>query len=279
MTHTFDELTLKNDFLFKKVLQNKHICKRLIEEILHIKFFSISFPEIEKTIDASKDSKGIRLDVVVEDDKHTTYDIEMQALNTCRAGESILPVRTRYYQAMLDTHMLQKGQDYNQLNPTFIIFICIFDLFDQERYIYTFHRLCLEDRNLELKDRTAILFLNAKGIRGDVTPHTKTFLNYVDKHIVSDDFTKELEEEVLRVKKNDKNRREYMLLEMKLNDVRYEAHEEGRQEGHKDATIQIAREMLKDNMALATISRLTGLSIAELQQLTINNTRSPQKHP
>jgi hypothetical protein len=37
--------------------------------------------------------------------------------------------------------------------------------------------------------------------------------------------------------------------------------------------------MLKDNMALATISRLTGLSIAELQQLTINNTRSPQKHP
>ena len=34
MSVSFDELTITNDFLFKKVMQNKRICKHLIEEIL-----------------------------------------------------------------------------------------------------------------------------------------------------------------------------------------------------------------------------------------------------
>ena len=42
-----------------------------------------------------------------------------------------LAKRTRYYQAMIDMDVLEKGDDYSMLNPAYIIFICTFDAFDQ----------------------------------------------------------------------------------------------------------------------------------------------------
>ena len=46
---TWEELTIQDNFLFQKVMQNKRICKHLIELILQIKIKDISFPETEKT--------------------------------------------------------------------------------------------------------------------------------------------------------------------------------------------------------------------------------------
>lgn len=64
-TKTWDELTIKDNFLFQKVMRNKRICKMLIEEILQIKIKKIAFPDNEKTIDIRLDSKSVRLDVYV----------------------------------------------------------------------------------------------------------------------------------------------------------------------------------------------------------------------
>ena len=50
------------------------------------------------------DSKGIRLDVYVEDDKETIYNIEMQT-----SSNKNLPKRTRYYRGMIDLNILQTG--------------------------------------------------------------------------------------------------------------------------------------------------------------------------
>ena len=79
MKSNFDNLTIQNDFLFKKVMENKRICKRLIEEILQIQIETLTFVEVEKTMDIYQSSKGIRMDVVAQDEKHTRYNIEMQA--------------------------------------------------------------------------------------------------------------------------------------------------------------------------------------------------------
>ena len=68
----FDDLTIGHDFLFKKVMRNPRICKHLLEEVLQAPIAEISYPEIEKTIDVFYDSRGVRLDVIVADEKHTT---------------------------------------------------------------------------------------------------------------------------------------------------------------------------------------------------------------
>lgn len=65
LTPNFDDLTISHDFLFKKVMRNKRICKHLIEEILQAKIADIYFPEIEKTLDVFSDSRGVRLDIIV----------------------------------------------------------------------------------------------------------------------------------------------------------------------------------------------------------------------
>ncbi len=74
---TWDELDITDDYLFKLVMKHKHICKSMIEKILRIKIRDLRYIEEEKTLKHQYDSKGVRLDVYVEDDQNTVYDIEM----------------------------------------------------------------------------------------------------------------------------------------------------------------------------------------------------------
>ena len=74
---TWDELDITDDYLFKLVMKHKHICKSMIEKILQIKIRDLRYIEEEKTLKHQYDSKGVRLDVYVEDDQNTVYDIEM----------------------------------------------------------------------------------------------------------------------------------------------------------------------------------------------------------
>lgn len=225
----FSKLSIKHDFMFKKVMRSKRICKHLLEEVLQTKIADISYPETEKTIDPAYDSRGIRLDVTVDDDKHTHYNLEMQVKNIKNpdTGIYVLPKRTRYYQAMIDIESLQKGQDYDLLPPTFIIFICVFDFFNEGNYIYTFKKRCLENLHLELPDETTTMFLNTVGNHGNITNDLKSFFEYVNKEIITSDFTKQIDEEVTDIKHNKKVRKEYMLYEAMKMDIKREARAEG----------------------------------------------------
>mgnify|MGYP000110972980 CR=1 FL=1 len=162
-----DKLTLSNDFLFKHVMLRKRICKHILEELLHTEIADITYLEAEQTIDVYPDSHGIRLDVRIADTANTHYNLEMQVKNPVNraTGKFLLPKRTRYYQAMLDTDMLQKGQDYDELSPTYIIFFCLFDFFQDSQRIYTFKKCCLENMNIELADEAVIMFLNTLGTK------------------------------------------------------------------------------------------------------------------
>lgn len=225
----FSKLSIKHDFMFKKVMRSKRICKHLLEEVLQTKIADISYPETEKTIEPAYDSRGIRLDVTVDDDKHTHYNLEMQVKNIKNpdTGIYVLPKRTRYYQAMIDIESLQKGQDYDLLPPTFIIFICVFDFFNEGNYIYTFKKRCLENLHLELPDETTTMFLNTVGNHGDITNDLKSFFEYVNKEVITSDFTKQIDEEVTDIKHNKKVRKEYMLYEAMKMDIKREARAEG----------------------------------------------------
>lgn len=225
----FSKLSIKHDFMFKKVMRSKRICKHLLEEVLQTKIADISYPETEKTIEPAYDSRGIRLDVTVDDDKHTHYNLEMQVKNIKNpdTGIYVLPKRTRYYQAMIDIESLQKGQDYDSLPPTFIIFICVFDFFNEGNYIYTFKKRCLENLHLELPDETTTMFLNTVGNHGNITNDLKSFFEYVNKEIITSDFTKQIDEEVTDIKHNKKVRKEYMLYEAMKMDIKREARAEG----------------------------------------------------
>ena len=110
---TWDELTIRDNFLFLKVMQNKRLCKHLIEKILGIRIRQISYPVTEKAIDIRYDSKSVRLDVFVEDDEGVLYDIEMQTTDGDTPDE--LPKRARCYQAMMDNPKLKMGDETTKI--------------------------------------------------------------------------------------------------------------------------------------------------------------------
>ena len=124
----FENLTIQSDFIFKKVMSRKRICIHLLEELLQIKIADINYLEAEKSLEPEFVSRGIRLDIIVADDKNTHYNLEMQVKNTKNPDTKnyVLPKRTRYYQALMDIDLLQKNQEYDLLPPTYIIFYLCF---------------------------------------------------------------------------------------------------------------------------------------------------------
>ena len=97
MEINWEELSISNDFIFGKVMQNAKLCKELLEIILGIKIDRVEYPEPQKSIDVGVDAKSVRLDVYVQDGKNSVYDIEMQTTD----GPE-LPKRSRYYQGAID---------------------------------------------------------------------------------------------------------------------------------------------------------------------------------
>ena len=224
----FEELEIRDDFMFGVIMRNPKYCKPFLETVLNIKIGHIEYPKSQEIIDLSADAKGVRLDVYVEDGKGTVYNIEMQT-----TIDKNIPKRMRYYQGMIDLNILEKGEDYRSLKKSFVIFVCTFDLFGQGRHVYTFENRCVQDLELPLEDDTVKIVLNTKGILDDVSIEMKSLLDYIDGKEPEDDFTKELDDAVNEVRDNEKWRLEYMTLQMSYQ----EKYELGVQDG-----IELGRE-------------------------------------
>lgn len=72
----WEELTIQDDYMFKLIMRRKRICKKMLEKILQIEIRDIKYLENEKTIEASYNSKGIRLDVYVADEYDTVFNVD-----------------------------------------------------------------------------------------------------------------------------------------------------------------------------------------------------------
>ena len=248
MTETrFEDLKISNDFMFKEVMKsNKELCKRLVGSIMQQEIEDIVYIDTEKTLQPYYDSRGIRLDVILADENHTRYNLEMQARNVIsKAGVALLPKRTRYYQSVIDMDMLKKGQDFDQLNPLVLIFICTFDFYKEGRYVYTFKSRCLENLELELANDVTVKLVNAKGNQGQINDLLKNFLQYVMTNKPVDDFTKDVERQVWAVKNDKKAREEYMVLQAKIREHEIVAFEAGEAQGEANQIVAMVERKMK----------------------------------
>ena len=237
---TWEELKIKDGFIFAKVMRDKRLCKMLLERLLQTKIKDIVYLEDEKAIDIEKDAKSVRLDVYIEDGNRV-FDLEMQTTD-----KGNLPQRSRYYQGMIDLNTIEKGENYKKLKESYVIFICTFDPFHQGKAQYTFENLCLEDKNLKLNDGAKKVFFNARDYRTAENEDVREFLKYVSGDESDNPFVKEIDEKVAQVKESKEWRLEYMTLLMREAEIREEAEEKGREEGREEGirgTVSVLREM------------------------------------
>ena len=253
MIKRLEELSITDDFMFGAVMRDPRRCKPLLELILGIKIYHIEYPELQKAISERYDSKSIRLDVYVEDDTGTVYDIEIQTTN-----KKHLPRRVRYYQGLIDLNILEKGEDYRALRKSYVIFIATYDPFGKGRYVYTFENRCREDLELPLGDDAVKIVLNTKGAVGEISEDLKDLLQFMDGMEPGSDYTRDLKKAVEEVRLDEKWRREYMVMNELLKENRrmggnirtVSQIRQNRKELTRDA---IARYMLVDPVIVATI--------------------------
>lgn len=93
-----------------------------------------------------------------------------------------LAKRSRYYQALVDSSLLEPGiPNYNLLNQSYIIMIMPFDLFGYKKYRYTFCAVCEEAPDCKLEDGAVRIFLNTRGENPEeVSPEMVEFLHYLE---------------------------------------------------------------------------------------------------
>ena len=258
----WESLTIQNNFVFGKVMEsNPDLCRRLLEKILKVRIKEISYPEREKTIEMRSDSKGIRIDVYVEDkNKNRSFDIEMQVANN-----DVLEDRMRYYQDLIDMDKLQKGtKKYRKLGETYIIFICPFDYLKDKRHIYTIKERCEENPTLKWRNKVTKIVLNAMGEKDDVSADVKAFLDYVAGERVNNKFVKEMDETVRQVKTSEKWRLEYVTYELALQ----EREEQGEERGRKEERLQSIRNLM-ESMHWTAEKAMNALKIPIIEQKKI----------
>lgn len=173
-----------NSVVFSMVMEDPELCRELIERIFpDRKVDTVRIREkpqaiTEATLIAGLQAKPIRLDVRFEDGNNW-YDIELQV-----ALENELPKRSRYYASVGDVKMLQKGQEYRDLKPSFVIFICCFDFFGMDKPVYEFQRYDPK-LNLPLGDESFIIILNSKCSKEKVPENLRSLFRYINESEVT----------------------------------------------------------------------------------------------
>ena len=231
-----EEHTLMDDYMFSAVMRDKVNLKPLLEYILKVKIVDIEFVEPQKTEKEGYQSHGIRLDLYVQDNEGRIFNVEVQT-----SSKKNLPKRMRYYQSVIDVHLLAPGVDYLGLRKSFVIFICNYDPFGKGRYIYRFENRCIEDERLVLGDETMKIIVNTKGTVGDISDKLREVLIYLDEGRATGAYTKRLDEAVNKVKSSKERRIEYMT--MMIHDM--EVRAEGREEGIDKTRIENIRTIMK----------------------------------
>ena len=172
------ELNLIDRFLFSEAADDPEVMEILLSIIFNSDIHLKHPPQTEKEQRSTASQKQIRLDVWAMDEAGTIYDAEPQQQNPYN-----LPKRSRYYQSLIDSHLLKPGEiDYNKLSDTYIIIIASFDPFGRDLYRYTFCTNCREASDLILEDGAVKIFLSTKGKNDpDITLELKALLHYFEE--------------------------------------------------------------------------------------------------
>ena len=232
MKRTFQELTIKDPFMFAATMSDEEQCRTLLSIILEMEILHVSVIT-EKTLVYHPEYRGVRLDVfAIEDGTKRRFNIEMQVKDNKN-----LPKRSRYYHTQLDTDALLTGIDYNELPDTYVIFICDYDPVGSRLYRYTLSTCCKENGKT-IPNGNHTIWLSTKGQNDSDEPkELVNFLKYVENPDDTensedeDDFIKSLKKQIAAIKRSREWEGRFMLLQEMLSDERKAARAEGRAEG------------------------------------------------
>ena len=227
------DLNLTDRFLFDEVMEDKQTHRDVLEIIFQREIPLLEENGTEKELRVSPLSRSIRMDVFAVDKEDKVYNTEMQ-----QKKRNDLAKRSRYYQSMIDTSLLEPGiPSYNLLKDSYIIMITPFDLFGYGRYQYTFETVCREEPGCILEDGAVRIFLNTRGSNPEeVSKELVDLLHYLE-HTTDEEAEKTDSQRIRRIHSHVckvKSSEEIGVKYMQAWEEKYYEREEGREEGIKE---------------------------------------------
>lgn len=283
----------KNDFAFKRIFgqeKNKDILIAFLNDILdHDHVGQIVDVKLLSTIQNAEIAarKQSILDVLCEDTKGAQYIVEMQV-----AKSKGFEKRAQYYASKAYSDQLGSGEDYHNLKEVIFLAITNFEMFPDTRAVKTDHIL-LDKRSKKHKLRDLYFtFVElpkfTKNI-DELSNDTERWYYYL-KHApetVGSDYEKLIEstpiigkaykeldkaywspEELRTYDRSLKVERDNAAVRaQEIEDAENQGQERGRKKGRQEEKVTIAQQMLQEGLAISLISKLTGLSTAQLREL------------
>lgn len=155
----------------------------------------------------------------------------------------------------MDMELLESGSDYELLPGSYVIFICDFDPFGDEKYCYTFENRCLENLELGLGDESRSIFLSTKGKNSkDISKELELFLQFVKNDTASNDvetantYVKQLQNTIRSIKESREMECRYQF----AGDMLVREYKKGKKEGILETQRNSILELVED---LGTISK------------------------
>ncbi len=193
-------------------------------------------------------NRSVRLDILATDSTGAKLNVEVQ-----RSDKGAGRKRARYNSSMMDANLLKKGEDFDKLPETWVIFITENDVMEKGLPLYPIER-CFLGTGERFEDGSHILYVNG-AYRGD-TPIGKLMHDFSCTD-AADMYYGTLADRV-RFFKESKEGIEIMCRAM----------EDMRNQTLKEGMINVAKKMLEDGtITLEKIAEFVGLSVDEVRKL------------
>ena len=252
-------IPIENDLMFASVMRKKKACTQLLQiifpdkEIDRIEYVG-NFDneekyvevEVQKFLQLGPQNKSIRLDLYFKN-SDTVYNVELQ-----RSNRGNIARRARAYSSLIDANLLDRGMKYGKLIDSYVIFLCTFDPFDRDRYIYKFQSTCEEEDLCEDNGRYNI-YLNTKGSKGHINFDLEELFKYINggKSAIgmktNSNAVKTIDGYVKEFNSNDTWRKGAMTLEMLMQDN----YDQGVADAEARAEAKAQKEIVKAQEELA----------------------------
>ncbi len=209
-------------------------------------------------------NRSVRLDILATDSLGRKINVEIQ-----RADRGAGRRRARYNSSMMDANLLEKGEDFDQLPETYVVFITERDVIGQGKPLYQVERCILGSGEI-FGDGSHILYVN--GAWRDDSPlgrlmHDFSCADPADMHY-----------DVLaqRVRFFKESKKGVAIMCKAMEEMRREEREEGIREGIREGIqtgmkmnqLENAKKMLEEGeLPEEKVAKYSGLPLDEVKRL------------
>lgn len=245
---------LDDDFM-TKVFEDISCAELLLRIILNDEGIRVLETHSQRGI-KNLQGRSVKLDILAVDSHNRVFNVEVQ-----RSDRGAGAKRARYNSALIDANVTEPGDQYEDLNETFVIFITENDVMKAGLPIYHIDRVVRETGKL-FEDEEHIIYVNSQ-----IKDETKLgrLMHDFSCTDAKDMYNKVLADRV-RYFKEDERGVEIMCREMEI--MRNQAHEEGIEKGRIMQLIkQVCVKMQKFSSAEEVANDLVEQDVPLIQKI------------